>query len=126
MVLSSRDYYSEAVARKKRTAVTPDTEDEGVLVPESPPGLAGESQGGTSITLAEAAPEATSYARALGRRPPYLPAVSCRTVGAPGFHSALKARRGGRWSKAEETAHREVRGICRGRRTRRIATRKDW
>ena len=57
MVLSSRDYYSEAVARKKRTAVTPDTEDEGVLVPESPPGLAGESQGGTSITLAIRSPE---------------------------------------------------------------------
>ena len=42
----------EALARKERTAGTPDTEDEGVLVPESPPGLAGESQGGTTITLA--------------------------------------------------------------------------
>ena len=57
MVLSSRDYYTEAVARKKRTAVTPDTEDESVLVPESPPGLAGESQDGTSITLAIRSPQ---------------------------------------------------------------------
>ena len=42
----------EALARKEKTAVTPDTEDEGVLV-----GLAGESQGGTSITLVIRSPE---------------------------------------------------------------------
>jgi hypothetical protein len=35
----------EALARKEKTTVTPNTEDEGVLV-----GLAGESQGGTTIT----------------------------------------------------------------------------
>ena len=42
----------EALARKEKTAVTPDNEDEGVLV-----ALAGESQGGTSITLAIRSPE---------------------------------------------------------------------
>jgi hypothetical protein len=47
----------EALARKGKTAVIPDTEGEGVLVLESPLGLAGESQGGTSITLAIRSPE---------------------------------------------------------------------
>lgn len=42
----------EALARKEKTTVTPNTEDEGVLV-----GLAGESQGGTTITLAIRSPE---------------------------------------------------------------------
>ena len=47
----------EALARKGKTAGTPDTEDEDVLVLESPLGLAGESQGGTSITLVIRSPE---------------------------------------------------------------------
>ena len=42
----------ETLARKERTTVTPDAEDEGIMAPETPQGLAGESQGGTSITLA--------------------------------------------------------------------------
>jgi hypothetical protein len=33
----------EALARKERITLIPDTEDEGILVLESPPGLAGES-----------------------------------------------------------------------------------
>ena len=33
----------EALAQKARTTLTPDTEDEGILMMESPPGLAGES-----------------------------------------------------------------------------------
>jgi hypothetical protein len=58
----------EALARKKRTAVIPNTEDDGILVPESPPGLAGESQGGTTITLAIRSPE-QSRQRPLTRGP---------------------------------------------------------
>jgi hypothetical protein len=53
----------EALAQKEKTAVTPDTEDEGVLV-----ALAGESQGGTSITLAIRSPEQPQQ-RPLVRRP---------------------------------------------------------
>jgi hypothetical protein len=47
----------EVLARKKRTTVTPNTEDEGILVPESPPGLTGESQGGITIILVIRSPE---------------------------------------------------------------------
>src|SRR5437764_4820137 len=42
----------EALARKEKTAVTPGTENEGILI-----GLAGQSQGNTSITLAIRSPE---------------------------------------------------------------------
>lgn len=42
----------EVVARKERTAVASDAEDEDILRLESPPGLAGESQCSTSTTLA--------------------------------------------------------------------------
>jgi hypothetical protein len=42
----------EVVARKERTAVTSDAEDEDILRLESPPSLAGGSQCSTSTTLA--------------------------------------------------------------------------
>jgi hypothetical protein len=49
----------EALASRERTTVTPEEDvDEGVIVPNTPPRLIGESQGGTSITLAIRTPEA--------------------------------------------------------------------
>jgi hypothetical protein len=83
----------EILARKEKTVVIPDTEDEGVLV-----GLAGESRGGTSITLTIRSPEQSQQQPLvrgpLAVRPLYLPAVPCRAVGAPSFYSALKAHLG--------------------------------
>jgi hypothetical protein len=49
----------EALASRERTIITPEENvDEGVIVPNTPPGVVGESQGGTSITLAIRTPEA--------------------------------------------------------------------
>jgi hypothetical protein len=47
-------------------------------------------------------------------------------LSAPSASTApLRLAEEARWSKAEERAHREVREVCRGRRTRRITIRKD-
>ena len=69
----------EPVARKERTVVTPDAEDKDLQGLESPLGLAGEFQWGTSITLAihsREQPRQRLLCEAFGCRYSYLPVLA--------------------------------------------------